>query len=155
MCIIVDANKVSSTLGASRDDIGVEICRWLGSTKGGMVIGGHLRTELARDKTALDFVTELQRVGRVYNKIEWEPQIKQCMQKLVGRLVSDDPHVLALAIVSGARTLITSDKKLQQDFTDNTIISKPQGKIYSSVKHAHLLKHSSRCPKKGDNKRKK
>ena len=39
---------------------------------------------------------------------------------------SDDPHVLGLALVSGARLLYTNDLKLQQDFKNPALI-RPRG----------------------------
>jgi hypothetical protein len=56
---------------------------------------------------------------------------------------SNDVHILALAIASGARTLATFDRGLGDDFNDPRMINKPRGKIYSRPdKHGHLLCHT-------------
>ena len=43
---------------------------------------------------------------------------------------SNDLHIIALAIVSGARLLYSQDQLLQQDFRDKALIDQPRGKIY-------------------------
>lgn len=58
---------------------------------------------------------------------------------------SNDLHVLALARVSGARTLCTADGDLRRDFKDSRLVARPKGSIYSRASHAHLLKHSTSC----------
>ena len=62
------------------------------------------------------------------------------------RCTSNDHHVLALAIVSGARTLATDDNTLAADFKNKRIIDQPRGSIYRNPeKHGHLLRHTSSC----------
>ena len=46
---------------------------------------------------------------------------------------SDDEHVLALAVVSGARLLYTNDTALIADFKNREIIANPRGKVYSTA----------------------
>jgi len=56
---------------------------------------------------------------------------------------SNDSHVLALAIVSGARTLATFDNALAHDFRNADLISRPRGRVYRDpANHAHLLRHT-------------
>jgi hypothetical protein len=50
---------------------------------------------------------------------------------------SNDPHVLKLAIASGARVLATSYRALMADFKNPKIIKKARGRIYSG--------HTSSC----------
>ena len=45
---------------------------------------------------------------------------------------SDDPHILALAQISGARLLYSNDVDLQKDFRDKALIDHPRGKVYST-----------------------
>ena len=55
---------------------------------------------------------------------------------------SDDPHVLALARVSGVRLLYRADKDLIADFKDKRFIDNPRGRVYSSAANASLLARS-------------
>ena len=65
---------------------------------------------------------------------------------------SNDAHVLALAIVSGARLLFTNDQDLQSDFGNRRIISGVRGKIYTTLQnqdvrrsHRDLLNRTDLC----------
>lgn len=67
---------------------------------------------------------------------------------------SNDPHVLALARVSGARLLYTNDRDLQLDFKNTQLISSPAGKIYTTLgnrngllrkAHRNLLSRTDLC----------
>ena len=49
-------------------------------------------------------------------------------------LRSDDPHVIALAQVSGSRLLYSNDRALQQDFRDKALIDNPRGSVYSTLR---------------------
>jgi hypothetical protein len=58
---------------------------------------------------------------------------------------SNDIHVIALARLSGARTLCTRDRYLERDFKNVRLVSKPKGSIYKGSSHARLLRHTSSC----------
>ncbi len=59
---------------------------------------------------------------------------------------ADDPHVIALARVSGSRLLFTVDNKtkLIDLFRDRDFLD-PPGKIYKSRANANLLKNPKKC----------
>ena len=72
------------------------------------------------------------------------------------RCVSDDPHVVALAQLSGARLLYSNDTDLMQDFRNRNLIDRPRGRIYSTdekmnpsksftTTHRNLLKTKGLC----------
>ena len=65
---------------------------------------------------------------------------------------SDDPHILALAVVSGARLLYSNDRLLQHDFKNPALINQPRGKVYSTLYNAafnqakrRLLRNAPPC----------
>ena len=60
--------------------------------------------------------------------------------KQQGLCRSDDPHVIALAKISGARLLCTSDEDLHADFKNPEIVNNPRGSIYQDQSHAPLIK---------------
>ena len=51
---------------------------------------------------------------------------------------SNDLHVIALALVSGARLLYTNDRALIDDFGNREIVARPRGKIYTTARTAHV-----------------
>lgn len=69
-----------------------------------------------------------------------EEQIDAAERDLPQPLASDDPHILALAIASGARVLFSRDQPLHSDFTNKDIINTPRGRVYQNAdQHKHLL----------------
>ncbi|MDM8549089.1 hypothetical protein QUF72_03380 [Desulfobacterales bacterium HSG2] len=60
---------------------------------------------------------------------------------------SDDPHIIALARVSGVRTLCSHDKTLHKDFKNRELISDPRGSVYQNPEHMALLRHTRSCPR--------
>ena len=74
-------------------------------------------------------------------KLISEDEVQKAMGKIqASDLKSDDPHIIALAQVSGVKLLVSGDKALHADFKE--II---KGKIYQTKKHQNLLKPDL-CP---------
>ncbi len=62
-------------------------------------------------------------------------------EKTLGKIKSDDPHILALAKASGVRVLVSRDKKLGVDFKRLT----GERSIYKYQTHKRLLTNDL-CP---------
>lgn len=136
MCAIVDANVASEVFGEDPPPAAAEFLEWLSDGRGVLVVGGRLYDEL--DGHSPDFrlwasQAILARQIRIVNENEVNDREQQI--RSTGTHRSDDPHVLALAQVSGARLLYSNDRNLQQDFGDPRLISQPRGKIYSTLVH--------------------
>ena len=65
---------------------------------------------------------------------------------------SDDPHIIALAKISGARLLYSNDIDLHKDFSDKALIDNPRGRVYSTLRnkrfsdsHKRLLARTDLC----------
>ena len=90
--------------------------------------------ELSRaSRELLEWIKEADRGGhrgRVRRVRNEEIETRQKRLERSGSLRSDDPHVIALAQVSGARLLYTKDEDLRQDFKNKEILDNPRGKIY-------------------------
>lgn len=118
---------------------------WLLGEKGHprLVVAGALKEELVKLDGVRRLLTVLSQAGRL--KSADADRLRQEEDRLSadGRCRSNDSHVLALAIVSGARTLATFDNALADDFRNPGIISRPRGRIYrDSANHSHLLRHT-------------
>jgi hypothetical protein len=112
--------------------------RWL------LSFGGTKQLEeYARVYVAFTLILELQRSGRAFK--EDTEEIDKHQKVNIKRCKSDDPHIIALAQISGARLLCSHDEGLANDFTNVELI-KPRGKVYKNASHAHLLTY--RKPKK-------
>ena len=69
------------------------------------------------------------RVERVGDEAAEAETVRMAEQKACG---SNDAHVIALALVSGARLLYSNDKDLGNDFGNKKLIKNPQGKVYTT-----------------------
>ena len=125
MPIIIDANRacdfsrpVSSQAAKIMDRIAQKKMR--------VVVGGELARELVKTKLR-DLLQEWARAGRLSRYENGEVDKEEERIKLQS-IRSDDPHLLALAILSGCRLLYTEDKELIRDFKDTSVIS-PKGRV--------------------------
>lgn len=143
MCLIVDASccgklfpepennykYVKSCLYgfAQRHDINVKL-----------VIGGQLKKELLRHHATREAIAVLVRGNRA--KLVSDVEVDKLSASIAHKheLKSNDSHIIALALLTGARLLISEDSNLIGDFTSGKILS-PPGKVYKDRQHDHLL----------------
>ncbi len=134
MCIILDANCVSSYLDKDNTDM-KPVKKWV-DTKGKIVFSAEeqIKKELEHHTEMFNLLDAYRKIGKVkmLNKEKVEYTVKEL--KNTKGLKSNDKHILALAKVGRIPLIVTRDKNLQHDF--KTII---KGKIYSKAKHKHLL----------------
>lgn len=139
MCLIVDANVAVQFFCTSHADSADLRAAVLGNGCC-VVYGGHLREEYARIDKARRAVLTLDRAGKA--RAIPDVKVKQRTEELKasGMLASDDPHIIALAEVSGSRLLHSLDVALHDDFTNPALINKPRGRVYQGGPgHRHLV----------------
>ncbi len=132
MCIILDANKFGDYL--NKNDAGLVILRgWVEKKKKAKIAyspTAKLKKELGKGRM-MDHL-EVLRAGGVleqFNKKEVEAaqsNLKNELKIKKIKMKSDDPHIIALAQVSGSNLLVSSDTELCEDF--KKIIN--DGKLY-------------------------
>jgi hypothetical protein len=145
MCVIVDSNIAHLIFNESPDRDFLPVLDWIQNKDGCLVLGGRLAAELFSSNRAHRYVLELNRAGKA---ISFPVEIVNCEEHKVEMMnvcISNDPHVIALARVSGARTLCSHDRALHRDFKNGNLISNPKGSIYQTEKHQHLLRHTKSC----------
>lgn len=134
MCAILDNDVASEVFGQDRPAAGKAFFDWINSGRGSLVAGGQLLEELDRTRAFKKWRRQAVLAGRLRivsnsaveeqtRKLEWESSCR-----------SDDPHVIALALVSDARLLYSNDRSLGDDFKDRTLIGNPPGKVYTTRK---------------------
>ena len=150
MCAILDANVAHEVFSRNQTEAGRAFFRWLNERPRRLAVGGKLRRELARNGTAERWLVEGIRAGRVRNARD--DDVNRLADELEGSCRSDDPHVIALARVSGARLLYSNDQALHQDFGDKDLLNRPRGKVFSTLEtsdltdvHQGLLKRRDLC----------
>lgn len=129
MCVILDTNSVSEVLGHKKSKPGADLFNWI--MKGGiqLVVGKPLLLELDR---SLQFRNWYRIALRLGNARQLPPKDDDKVEKECKRLVqqgickSNDQHIIALAHISGARLLYTTDNALISDFKE--LIK--EGKVY-------------------------
>ena len=136
MCAIVDTNVAHEVFGDARTPAGKGFFDWLSSPGGQLVVGGRLRAELGQDNRFVRWLQTNLRYGRVRSV---EDRAVEDRENELGRTkvcTSNDVHVLALALVSGARLLYTNDAALITDFKNPKVVANPRGKVYTTARTA-------------------
>ena len=133
MCAIVDVNVAPEVFGDNPSPVAEKFFEWLERGGGRLVVGGKLLEEL--EENSPDFrrwgqAAQLAGKMTTVNKEEVDARTRQIERG--GAIRSDDPHILALAQVSGARLLYSNDRNLGDDFRDRTLIDNPPGRVYTT-----------------------
>ena len=153
MCAIIDANVAHEVFGPTLHPAGQGFLRWVSEGAGRIVAGGKLLQELTGGSAGFkQWTREAQLAGRMRIVSANEVEAKAEQLESQGAYMSDDPHVIALAQVSGARLLYSNDRALQKDFKTKRLIDNPRGKVYSTSRnrnftktHRELLAKSDLC----------
>ena len=137
MCGIVDANVANEVFGDDPSPAGRRFFDWLAGARGQLVVGGELRRELSHDHRFLRWLRNASQYGRARTipDEDVEERTDDLRQRDICK--SNDKHVLALAIASGARLLYTNDNLLIDDFKNRNIVPGPPG--------ARSAPHSGYC----------
>lgn len=143
MCLIVDA-CVSHEVFGQRSPRTDKIWEWL-QKDGRLACGGRLLTELQHSRNGLRLLAELRRQSKLQTARQDQVDAEETLIRALPALRSNDPHVLAVARLTGARTLFTSDGQLMDDFRDRDLVS-PPGRIFSKHTQTSLLSHTPGCP---------
>ena len=114
--------------------------------------GGRLSRELGQSQQYLEWSVQARLAGVLYTADDGPVRARENAIRNEGMYESDDPHVLALAQISGARLLYTNDRALQRDFGRRDLIADPRGRVYSTLRrnhytetHRRLLSNRSLC----------
>lgn len=139
MCIILDNNISGEVFGGDKSEASEAVWRWINGKEANgkrlrVVVGGELTRELNKNSQVRGWlIRNAQRANlMVFGK---EVDLKEKEVKN-WNLRSDDPHIIALALVSGARLLYSNDLLLQKDFSDARLVGNPKGKVYTTVRYS-------------------
>ena len=152
MCAIIDANVVGEVFGPNPTPAGKEFRAWIIKGNGRLICGGELLKELKRIEGFREWAKVALDKGKMKNMNKKEVETRAEQIQTEHKLSSDDPHILALAQVSGARLLYSNDIDLREDFKNKALID-PAGSIYSTLRskkftpaHRNLLRKKGLCP---------
>ena len=130
MCAILDASAANEVFGRADSAAGAAFADWIFNGGGKLVVGGRLQEELLRTGyqqvwRELIVAGQLERINKGAVVARTEEIRERCR--------SDDPHVVALAQLSGARLLYSNDRRLNDDFRNATLIDDPRGAVFSTI----------------------
>ena len=148
MCAILDANVAHKVFGRNRPEAGKAFFDWLDSKNGRLVVGGKLLRELDGAGVPKGWLQRAVQLGRVRNFDDQE--IDNKTEELAPRCRSDDPHIIALAQISGARLLYSDDGRLHGDFKNSGLIDNPQGAVYSTMRSDRLTGGQKKLLRRND-----
>ena len=141
MCAILDANAASVVFVADsgKPPAAREFLKRIDAGRLRLVVGGKLFEELKRGSPGFrHWWPNAERAGHVVVENAGDVAARTEEVETARECVSDDPHVIALAQVGGARLLFTNDGNLQQDFKNPRLIGQPKGKVYTTLRRKEL-----------------
>lgn len=145
MCIIIDTSALSSVFNRT-SKVHLEfspVFDWIIRGKGKVVYGGtKYKRELAQARRYAKLFAELRRAGRTAlvddQKVDQEQRI---LEETSLPQDFDDPHLVAIVIVSHCKLICSNDSTAYLFFKDKTLY--PEGverpKIYSGYSNKSLL----------------
>ena len=136
MCIILDANMFSQFTKGTTDEDMIPLRDWVYKGTGKIAYANtpKFRAEW-RASRGHALRRQLDRRGKL--KSVPDGDVLQKQNELKGQIKSDDPHLIALAIVANVKVSVSKDKALHQDFKNRQL--EIGGKVYQDKKHARLL----------------
>ena len=149
MCIVIDTNQLGTYLSGKNPNY-QPIENWVEKKKGKIAycpvdpIKTEMEhyienmTELARERKRSDGIKEIECEAYF---AELKNLDEKSTKKSYPNFLSNDKHIIALALAAKVNVLVTLDNKLAKDFKNHV----NNGKIYKYKKHDHLLPPNG-CP---------
>ncbi len=141
MCAIVDTDRwhqVFPTSGGAPDPLRA----WLQRRAGFLALGGKLLREITGHSQRQKLVQALIASGQIRHYSSQTIREEERRVRQQNRCRSNDTHVIALALVSGARLLYSGDHDLREDFKDRRILR--GGRLYPQQRSKRLREHQQR-----------
>ena len=126
MCIVLDASRFGKF--QQRDDGNMKPVRdWVYRGNGKIAYATTEDLKREWDKVAPKLRTQLQRRAKL--KLVPRNSVQRKQTELEGKILSNDSHIIALAIVADAQLLISDDKDLCSDFMNPDLVG---GEVYQT-----------------------
>ncbi len=155
MCAIVDADVAHQVFSKEPTDAGRYFFDWVCKGKSRLVLGGLELHQLNRSGKEVRRMIQgvlMSGAARTVDSDRMTERVDSIRQEF--QLKSNDPHIIALAQISGARLLYSDDKDLHKDFKNKDLIHSPRGNVYTTVNdpngklkstHRRLLQNRALC----------
>jgi hypothetical protein len=142
MCVILDANTFGKFRNPNDEDM-ASVWRWLNNRNGKIVYSNTKKFEDEWERGGMSHLRDqMMRAGQL--KLVSEG-VEEKADELKGEIMSNDEHIIALALIARIKVLISyreGDRDLFDDFRDKNLVG---GKVYTRKAHAHMLTKDT-CP---------
>ena len=142
MCAILDANTFGKFKNPTDEDM-KPVWKWLDNRNGKIVYANTEKFEDEWERGGMSHLRDqMMRAGQL--KLVSEG-VQEKADELEGEIASNDEHIVALAIVSGVKVLVSyreGDRDLFTDFKNRQLVG---GKVYTRKAHARMLTKDT-CP---------
>ena len=143
MCIIVDTNTFHKFKNPDDEDM-EPVWTWLEKRDGKIAYSDIEKLEEEWDNGGMQNLrNRLRQRGKL--KIVSPQDVQEKADELKGEIASNDEHIIALAIVSGVKVLVSyreGDRNLFEDFKNRNLV---WGRVYTRKTHARMLTKDT-CP---------
>ena len=140
MCVILDVNNIGKFNEPADEDM-KPVWNWLDRQNGKIAYASTKKFEEEWERGGgIQLRRELQR----RNKLKEMPaqDVQEKADELEGKIESDDPHIIALAIIANVKVLVSNDRTLHEDFKNRDLVG---GSVYQTKSHSRLLRKDT-CP---------
>ena len=140
MCVILDVNNIGKFNEPADEDM-KPVWNWLDRQNGKIAYSNTKKFEEEWERGGgIQLRRELQR----RNKLKEIPaqDVQEKAAELEGKIESNDPHIIALAIIAKVKVLVSNDRRLHEDFKNRDLVG---GRVYQTKSHSRLLRKDM-CP---------
>jgi hypothetical protein len=142
MCVILDANTFGKFRNPNDEDM-ASVWRWLNNRNGKIVYSNTKKFEDEWERGGMSHLRDqMMRAGQL--KLVSEG-VEEKADELKGEIMSNDEHIVALALIARVTVLVSyreGDEDLFADFKNRELV---RGKVYTRKAHAHMLTKDT-CP---------
>ena len=142
MCVILDTNTFGKFKNPTDEDM-KPVWQWLNNKNGKIVYSNAKKFEDEWERGGMSHLRDqMMRAGQL--KLVSEG-VQEKTDELEGEIVSNDAHIIALALIAGVKVLVSyreGDRDLFTDFKNRDLV---RGKVYTRKAHARMLTKDT-CP---------
>ena len=143
MCVIVDTNTFGKFKNPTDEDM-APVWKWLDDRNGKIVYSNTKKFENEWERGGMSHLRDqMMRAGQL--KLVSEG-VQEKADELKGEIMSNDEHIIALALIAGVNVLVSyreGDSDLFTDFKNRQLVG---GKVYTRKAHARRMLTKDTCP---------
>ncbi len=142
MCIVLDANMFGEFREPANENM-EPVWNWLRKKNGKIAYSNTKKFEEEWERGGVtNLIKLLRQSGQLKEILPQGVEAKENELNRTDAIRSDDPHIIALAIIANVKVLVSNDKTLHEDFKNRNLVG---GRVYQTKSHSRLLRKDM-CP---------